>query len=1088
MIEPRSDDLARALAIDPARSILLQAPAGSGKTTVLTQRLLRLLAEVDEPEHILAITFTRKAAAEMRARVIRALRGQIEGEGEQADRLRALAAAVLARSATRGWDLLDHSGRLRIQTIDSFNFWLASQLPLAAKAGGALVVADRPEEAYLRAARNTLIAGEEDPALAADIELLFDRLDNGWRRVERLLADMLQKRGHWLRYVLGHDGGALRTRIVESLTDIVRDHLRTACGRIEPGLRALAQCVADIDLLGEEIPHLAAWQRLARTALTLKGEWRKPKGINKSMGPAYEQAAAKEALRNCIEHWSQMDGTLDTLRELAALPEPVLDEADAAALEALSRVLRLAAVQLQTEFTLDGRVDHTYIAGAARQALTENGEPTDLALRAGLALRHILVDEFQDTSLGQFYLLEALTVGWEPGDGRSLFVVGDPMQSIYQFREAEVGLFLRARDHGIGGVRLEALQLTRNFRSAPALIEWSNAAFGRLFPAKDDLRASAVAFTASVAARAEQLQAAVELKLFDSADRDAEAQAIAQRIAELRQQRPAATMAVLVASRSHAIPIITALQASAIDAIGVDLIPLGDLSIVRDLVALTRALHHFGDRTSWLTVLRAPWSGVTLASLTELSHREDAALVWESMHDGIRLQRCEASDRVRIARIRAVLEMAFAARDRGPLAEWLETTWLRLGAADAYSVEDLPHARAFFTAIDERVASGEWRGAQDIDALISDLYAQPQTTAPNPVEIMTIHRAKGLEFDHVFVPSLDRELNRGTEPLLRWLDLPREEGSSDLLMAPVPAIGDEEGGRLGAYLKRLTAARAANERARLLYVAATRAKHTLHFTAAPKPRADGAIVPRSGTLLACLWPALGAEFKQAENIADAMPVTAPPTQTLRRLPAQWVSPELPPAMELSRLPIEQASLAQVEFSWAGEALRHIGTAVHAVFEQFAQQSALPSRAQIEESRVLIRQKLHRLGVLDAELNDATATVLDALTRTVEDERGRWIFAATHRDARSEYALTGIAAGRLTNAIIDRSFVDSAGFRWVIDFKTSRHEGGDVEAFLNREIERYRPQLETYAALAGALGPEPVRAGLYFPLLGAFREL
>src|SRR5262249_57592548 len=125
--------------------------------------------------------------------------------------------------------------------------------------------------------------------------------------------------------------------------------------------------------------------------------------------------------------------------------------------------------QLEGEFGVKGRVDHTYGAGAAREALTDVGMPTDLALRTGLSLRHILVDEFQDTSLAQFDLIEMLTAGWEEGDGRTLFVVGDPMQSIYQFREAEVGLFLRARDSGIGSIRLEALRLRRNFLSAPPL-------------------------------------------------------------------------------------------------------------------------------------------------------------------------------------------------------------------------------------------------------------------------------------------------------------------------------------------------------------------------------------------------------------------------------------------------------------------------------------------------------------------------------------------------------------------------------------------------------------------------------------------
>ena len=122
------------------------------------------------------------------------------------------------------------------------------------------------------------------------------------------------------------------------------------------------------------------------------------------------------------------------------------------------------------------------------------------------------------------------------------------------------------------------------------------------------------------------------------------------------------------------------------------------------------------------------------------------------------------------------------------------------------------------------------------------------------------------------------------------------------------------------------------------------------------------------------------------------------------------------------------------------------------------------------------------------MTHATSTVIEALTRTVSSERGRWIFAPEHGEAQSEWALTGIAAGRLTNVVIDRSFVDRDGTRWVIDFKTSRHEGGGLEAFLEQEVTRYRPQLETYVALARGISDAPVRAGLYFPLLDVFREL
>ena len=1108
-----ADDYAREYATDPRRSILLQAPAGSGKTTVLTQRLLRLLAVVEEPEEILAITFTRKAAAEMRARVLKALRGEIDTSSAQGRRLQALATAALQRGAARGWNLAQDPGRLRIQTIDSFNFRLASQLPVTAKAGGALTITDRPWEIYHRAARGTLVAAESDPELSADIEFLFERLDNNWHNVERLLAAMLQERGHWLRYVLTHEPQALCARINESLANIVRDHLNIACGVLSDALRAQASALPQAGPLANEPESLLAWQGLASLVLTQKGEWRKPRGITKALGPAYESVTAKDALKSCLEQVSGVGGAREVLVDLAALPPAELFESDAAAIVALSRVLRAAAIQLQTEFAIDGRVDHTYIGGAARAALADAGLPTDLALQTGMSLRHILVDEFQDTSLAQFDLVESLTAGWEEGDGRTLFVVGDPMQSIYQFREAEVGLFLRARDAGIGSVRLEALRLSRNFRSVPALIEWTNTAFSSLFPGDDDLRASAVAFTPSLAglgAMPEGAPGAVELGLFSADNREAETNAVIERIARLRTEDTKATVAILVAARSHAASIMLALEARNIDAIGVDIVPLRDLSIVRDLVALLQALHHLGDRTAWLAVLRAPWCGLSLQSLTVLSQRNDSRLPWEALADEERLAQCAPDEVLRVARVREVLNTALRARDSVPLADWLETTWLRLGAADAYPQDELRHARAFLAALSDRAASGEWNGPKDLDSLLGELFAQPEAATPNPVQIMTIHRAKGLEFDHVLVPSLDRELNRGGEPLLRWLDLPRREGESDLVMAPVPAIGDDAGGAVGVFLKRLMARRSANEQTRLLYVAATRARKTLYLSAAPKAKRDGTVLPRSGTLLASLWPALGGAFvasaaagapgRDAEaHLTDAPPVDTlrveghpaegAPSIILRRLIPTWSPPDFSvPAVEPSRLPLGHQSLEPPQFTWVGETSRHIGTAVHAALEAFADADQLPTRHRIEADRDVYRHHLRRHGVPDRDLEQATDVVVEALTRTVGDERGRWILSRAHQEAHSELTLTGIANGRLTDAVIDRSFVDRDGTRWVIDFKTSRHEGGGLEAFLKRELERYRAQLETYVALARGLGQNPVRAGLYFPLIGAFREL
>ena len=399
----RQDTAARAAAIEPGVSILLEAPAGSGKTAVLTQRFLRLLCTVEDPGEILAITFTRKAAAEMRTRVIRALRGELAAVDAETQSLRALAQAALAHGAARGWRLDAEPQSLRIQTIDSFNFWLASQLPVASRAGGTLRVTESAAPLYQHAARRTLRDAESDPALAADARLLFERLDNHWMNLERLIAQMLHERGHWLSFVASEDAAALTRRVNATLVALTRLRLAALCELMPEMLRRRAQSLPGCGALGAEPAQLAHWKHFAQLALT-RDDWRHQLSAHR-LGSVFADRATCQTLRDLIDDLAAVPGTREALLALRRAPPPQLPPEDAAALEALSRLLRRAAAELHREFATRQRVDYTYIAGAARAALTVEGEPTDLALRTGLALRHILVDEFQDTSLSQVQLL-----------------------------------------------------------------------------------------------------------------------------------------------------------------------------------------------------------------------------------------------------------------------------------------------------------------------------------------------------------------------------------------------------------------------------------------------------------------------------------------------------------------------------------------------------------------------------------------------------------------------------------------------------------------------------------------------------------
>ncbi len=289
------------------------------------------------------------------------------------------------------------------------------------------------------------------------------------------------------------------------------------------------------------------------------------------------------------------------------------DERQWAFIEALGALLPVALAQLDLMFRRRGAVDFVALTLAAIQALGEPDAPTDLALALDYRIQHLLIDEFQDTSLSQFELLLRLTAGWQPGDGRTLFVVGDPMQSIYRFREAEVGLFLRAWHAGLGGVPLEPLALSVNFRA--------QAGAGGMGQRR--LRAGVAAARGSGERRGAVLR--VQRRRIAGlpgaggrtsmrcvpADREREA----HRVLELVRRRRAtehrkASVAVLVRSRSHLLEIVPRLKDAGLRFRAVEIEPLAGRAAVRDLYALTRALLHLADRTAWLSVLRAPWCGL----------------------------------------------------------------------------------------------------------------------------------------------------------------------------------------------------------------------------------------------------------------------------------------------------------------------------------------------------------------------------------------------------------------------------------------------------------------------------------------------
>ena len=178
---------------------------------------------------------------------------------------------------------------------------------------------------------------------------------------------------------------------------------------------------------------------------------------------------------------------------------------------------------------------------------------------------------------------------------------------------------------------------------------------------------------------------------------------------------------------------------------------------------------------------------------------------------------------------------------------------------------------------------------------------------------------------------------------------------------------------------------------------------------------------------------------------------------------------------------------EIEFSWVGETARHIGSVVHRWLQRIAEEGLAGWDARrVRALQKTFADELVVSGLAADVVTEAARQVDLILGQTLSSERGRWLLDARD-EAQSEVRLTGMTDQGIANIIMDRTFVDEHNVRWIVDYKTGGHEGGDIEAFLDREQERYREQLERYAALMQALDDRPIRVGLYFPLLNGWRE-
>ena len=1193
------DQRDRQRALDPSASILVQAPAGSGKTDLLTRRFLRLLAEVEAPGQIVAITFTKAAAAEMRHRILSELEKAADSTPDADEfSMASLAHRALQRSNQLGWRLLELPTQLRVSTIDSFCRDLALQQPLLSGFSGSLEIAAQPDELYRRAARETLRKIDQTGTpLGTAIEDLLNWRDNGWQEMEELLIEMLQSRDRWMHGFLLErepDWVALRDRLERPFAHAVRASLiqlsqlldqapiareqalelaRFACTQSGGQFhRELAELVEfpSAPLTGSAAAEEARQAYINLAALLLTGDGAFRKQVDKRLGFPADKKREKARILDLISRLATVPGLETALAGVRALPPAGYTEDDWKIVRACFTLLRHAAGELQIVFAEAGALDFIEVAQIAQRVLRgEDGLPTDAALAVSDGIRHLLVDEFQDTSRRQHQLLASLIAAWPERNGRTCFAVGDPMQSIYFFRDADAELFSRVKALGLEIPHEETLffdfvSLTANFRTTPQLVDWQNEVFVEVFTANDG---SEVTFSSAQPARKVAVSAGEPFTLhlgfvpqvrYGSAAGAAEEKHAAReaqiaeivalvrghlsRMEEAKAKGEKYRIAVLGRAKRHLALIADALRQAQIPFRAIELEELASRPEIRDALALARALLNPLDRVAWFGVLRAPWCGLSLLDLHTLAGNDDPALASRPVPEllGERLSLLSETARPAVTRVLQALATASSLRASQPtasLGSWLEEIWLHVGGGGCVNTTERANLNRLWICLDQlRRGSQELLGP-GLDSALAKLTALPNPEASSDcgVQLMTIHKSKGLEFEVVIVPELQEATGRASRKMLSWLERglsePDDSGEiTEFLIAPFQQKGADRG-RAKAWVDRVYRERESQETRRVLYVAATRAREEVHLFARPVYKEDLTLIEPLDSLLGTAWPALEQEicarfeeWKAARTASEpaaeqvigslaasgetnllVMPSPAKPT-VLRRLPPDFQpflgAPFIPhiPDERVGTHESEVASALNFESSKRSLYSRHeggllsraLGTAVHNLLEELAE---LRAKLDWESARSALRQlepriaaQVRAIGVEQRLANRIAAQAVEIALKASRDSIGSWLLSP-HLSAASEAGWAGVVGGTLRSVRVDRVFRAGSAPRtegedclWIIDYKSAHSDNLDPATALPQFRALFAHQIEAYAELLRNLdgSDTPIFGGLFYP--------
>lgn len=1098
-------------AADPSLSVWVSAAAGTGKTRILVDRLLRLLLQGVHPSRILCITFTKAAAGQIEDRIRhRLMEWAVQDAPHVTKDLTALLghtpdAALVDKAKHLFSGLLNIERPLAIQTIHSFCQSVLARFPLEANLLPGFAIASDPQSALLRqqAFQATLTGAVQKPTSQQAVTRLFGITDR--KTILGLLSALQHDQEKWFQAQPSDFLKALHTILQCPYPYTLQDHLSQFLNETQSRRAILQNLVlhlqsvksgvtgprfaeAIIDFLNH--PGETALDTYSDAILTEKGT------INSNLA----KVAAK------LDDAVAIDFTYELERVLAYRTI----EAKLRLIERNHDILTLAhdfvghynhLKQQQALLDYDDQIQMT------ARLLTTSDQASWVMYKLDGGIQHLLLDEAQDTSPAQWRIVKALigemTSGsgrFEPGE-RSVFIVGDEKQSIYSFQDADIQSYQDTRIElntlfKTNGLPWADIQLTTNFRSSPAILSTTDGIFADPYLKKAITHEETVHHTAFFQDRSGRVEA---WPLFASEDMPTEddylpvtvvqerkaTQKLCQDIAGTignwlktkrviprlgRAVKPGDILILLQRRNPLLNPLIKALKDLQIPVAGVDRMILTEQLIVQDMIALLQILLQPHDDLTMAALLKSPLFAISEQDLFDLSYKRDGLSLYQRLQDNTTIDPA----------IRDYLADAFKAYTQGcgPY-QLLSRVVNRPCPADAASGRHALIKRLGFDAEDalnellNAALAFEQDNSPDVQMFLhwlrqydAEIKRDVSGQQQNTVRIMTVHGAKGLQAPIVFLADAS-----ATQTLFN--------SQRDLLWADnVPfwtSKPGEDSALNTAYAEHAKAA--IDEYYRLLYVALTRAEDELYVTGYQdstnrgKEYVDWHSVVRNylerqqtsyetenGPVF--FYSFAGSEAKTITHDAKAAAVPR-----LKPADVTWLHHKPPFVEQISRTPLrpshlpfeEPPALSPLIQQDTGRFIR--GTLIHKILQYLVAYSA---SEQADALRAM-------LAYPEFALNDREqAALYNEIYQLISATDNQFIFAAQEQ-ASTELLL----AGRIRynsqdypmTGKIDR-LVYHDGAWWIIDYKTNRPPATDVESV----PDAYLFQMAAYRALLQQLYP------------------